>query len=349
MISPLSAGKIAVVGGGAWGTALADVLARKGLDVHLWIYEPEVADAVARSGENTVYLPGHRIHANVRASSDLSAVVSNAAVVVSVSPSQVVRPVMARAAAALPPGVPVVSASKGIEEQSLLLMHDVLQAVLPGGHPVAALSGPSFAAEVARGVPTAVSLACADPELAAALQALFSTPLFRVYTLDDVIGVELAGALKNVVALAAGICDGLGFGHNSRAALITRGLAEISRLGAALGAKPLTFLGLAGLGDLVLTCTGELSRNRTVGFRLGKGESLGAILGSMTAVAEGVRTCDAALRLAKRTGVEVPIVTEVWKVLHEEKSARKAVEDLMGRPSRREFWDLEAPPPDERE
>jgi glycerol-3-phosphate dehydrogenase (NAD(P)+) len=338
-------GKVAVVGGGAWGTALADLLARNGSPVELWVFEPELAEAIARDRENALYLPGRRLAAELHASSDLASVVSGARVVVSVSPSQLVRPVMGRAGAFLAPGVPVVSASKGIEQDSLLLMHEALGEVLPAGHPVAVLSGPSFAAEVAAGVPTAVSLACPDPVLGAQLQALFSGPRFRVYTLDDVIGVELAGALKNVVALAAGICDGLGFGHNTRAALITRGLAEISRLGVALGAKPLTFLGLSGLGDLVLTCTGELSRNRTVGFRLGRGEKLSEILGSMRAVAEGVKTCDAAVRLAGRAGVEVPIVSEVWKVLHEEKEPRSAVEELMGRPRKREFWDLEAPPP----
>ncbi|MBI5442631.1 MAG: NAD(P)-dependent glycerol-3-phosphate dehydrogenase [Deltaproteobacteria bacterium] len=345
-MNAFSGGKIAVVGGGAWGTALADLLARGGSSVELWVYEADLAEAMARERENAIYLPGHRLAEGLRPSSDLASVVSGAALVVSVSPSQMVRSVMAGAAASLAPGVPVVSASKGIEDPSLRLMHQVLEEELPGGHPVAVLSGPSFAAEVARGVPTAVSLACTDTRLGAELQAVFSGPSFRVYTLDDVVGVELAGALKNVVALAAGVCDGLGFGHNSRAALITRGLAEISRLGVALGAKPLTFLGLAGLGDLVLTCTGDLSRHRTVGVRLGRGEKLGEILGSMKAVAEGVKTCDAAVRLASRAGVEVPIIAEVWKILHREKEPRKAVEDLMGRPSKREFWDLEAAPAD---
>jgi glycerol-3-phosphate dehydrogenase (NAD(P)+) len=222
-------------------------------------------------------------------------------------------------------------------------MHQVLQEVLPPAYAanLAALSGPSFADEVARGVPTAVSVACEDRATAQFLQEIFSGPTFRVYTLDDLPGVEVAGAVKNVVALAAGISDGLGFGHNSRAALITRGLSEISRLGAALGAKPITFLGLAGLGDLVLTCTGDLSRNRTVGLRLGQGESLPEILASMKAVAEGVKTCDATVGLARRLGVEMPIATEVWRVLNEGKDPRRAVEDLMGRPAKREFWNLE--------
>lgn len=337
---------VAVVGGGAWGTALADLLARGGRAVALWVYEEDLAAEMARTRENRVYLPGHRLAEGVHPTADLAAAVSGAEVVVSVSPSQVVRPVMGRAAPHMRPGALVVSASKGIERGSLKLMNQVLEEVLPesAARRLAVLSGPSFAAEVARGVPTAVSLACADPEAARRLQSLFAGPTFRVYTLDDVVGVELGGALKNVVALAAGISDGLGFGHNSRAALITRGLAEISRLGTALGARPLTFLGLAGMGDLVLTCTGDLSRNRTVGLRLGRGEKLWEILGSMTAVAEGVQTCEAAVGLAERVGVEVPIAREVWQVLHEEKDPRQAVEDLMSRPSRREFWDLEAPP-----
>lgn len=338
--------RIAVVGGGAWGTALADLLGRAGHGVALWVYEEDLAAEMAETRENRVYLPGHRLAPGVRPTADLAAAVSGAGVVVSVSPSQVVRAVMGRAAPHLAPDTLVVSASKGIERGSLRLMNQVLEEVLPPGcaRRLAVLSGPSFAAEVARGVPTAVSLACADAEAAGRLQALFSGPTFRVYTNDDVVGVELGGALKNVIALAAGISDGLGFGHNSRAALITRGLAEISRLGTALGAKPLTFLGLAGMGDLVLTCTGDLSRNRTVGLRLGRGEKLKEILASMTAVAEGVHTCDAAVGLADRVGAEVPIAREVWRVLHEEKDPRRAVEDLMARPSRREFWDLETPP-----
>ena len=342
----MSPGKVAVVGAGAWGTALADLLGRKGFEVHLWVYEAELAERMAETRENHLYLPDHRIAEAVRPSSDLEAVVEGAAVVVSVTPAQVVRGVMGRAAAAIRHDAWVVSASKGIENGTLCLMHEVLTQVLPEplyGR-VAALSGPSFAAEVIRGVPTAVSLACADPEGARTLQSVFSGPTFRVYTLDDMVGVELGGALKNVIALAAGISDGLGFGFNSRAALITRGLAEISRLGVALGARPLTFLGLAGMGDLVLTCTGSLSRNRSVGLRLGRGEKLPDILGSMRAVAEGVKTTDAAVDLARRHGVDMPIAREVHDVLHGRKEPRQAVEDLMGRPSKREFWDLETPP-----
>jgi len=338
--------KVAVVGAGAWGTALATVLGRKGVAVDLWVYEPDLAERMAESRENDLYLPGHRIPEPVRPTHDLEEAVAGAGVVVSVTPSQVVRQVMTRAAGAIEADAWVVTASKGIEMGSLRLMHEVLGEALPSGFEgrIAALSGPSFAAEVAQGMPTAVSLACRDPRAGRRLQELFSDSRFRVYTLDDIVGVETGGALKNVVALAAGISDGLGFGHNSRAALITRGLAEISRLGVALGADPLTFLGLAGMGDLVLTCTGGLSRNRTVGLRLGQGEPLEEILGSMRAVAEGVKTAGAAVELARRRGVEMPIAETVWDVLEGRLDPREGVERLMGRPAKREFWDLETPP-----
>lgn len=334
---------VAVIGAGAWGTALAHVLGVSGNSVRLWAYEPEVAQAIESSQENTVYLAGHKLHPNVRASNDMEQVLRGAKMVVSVSPSQVVRGVMGQAAPFLDNDALVVSASKGIELNSLKLMHDVLAETLPadfGGH-IGALSGPSFAAEVMQGVPTAVSLACADEEAAQVMQSMFSCPFFRVYTLADVVGAEVGGAMKNVVALAAGIADGLGFGHNSRAALITRGLAEIGRLGVRLGADPLTFLGLSGLGDLVLTCTGDLSRNRTVGLRLGRGETLDEILGPMKAVAEGVKTCDAAVSLSRKIGVEMPIAEKICEVLHEEKDPREATEELMGRPRKREFSGLE--------
>jgi len=336
--------RVAVVGAGAWGTALADHLARNGHPVRLWVYEAELATAMAATRENATYLPGCTLSDQLYPSADLAAVVTGAEVVLSVSPSQVVRRVMTQAAPFLSPHTVVVSASKGIENGSLKLMNQVLKEVLPSAmHPrLAVLSGPSFAAEVARGVPTAVSIACRDPATAQMLQTLFSGPSFRAYTHHDLVGVELGGALKNVIALAAGISDGLGFGHNSRAALITRGLAEISRVGVALGAQPLTFLGLSGMGDLVLTCTGELSRNRTVGVRLGRGETLAEILASMVAVAEGVKTCDAVVELAARLEVDVPIAGEVWQVLHQQKDPAVAVKDLMSRPSRREFWDIEA-------
>jgi glycerol-3-phosphate dehydrogenase (NAD(P)+) len=335
--------RIAVIGAGAWGTALAQVLVVSGNEVRLWSYEAEVADTLNCFHENRQYLPSVPVHPGVVASTDLQWVLDGAEVVVSVSPSQAVRSVMERARDFMPKSAPIVSASKGIEVGTLMLMNEVLEDVLGEecSPRIAALSGPSFARETALGMPTALSLACMDSELSDKLQRILSGPFFRVYTLTDVVGVELGGSLKNVMALASGIVDGLGFGFNSRAALITRGVAEMGRLGAKLGADPLTFLGLSGLGDLVLTCTGDLSRNRMVGMRLGQGECLTEILGSMRSVAEGIKTCDSANALAGKLEVEMPIVRKVWEVLHEEKCPRAAVEELMGRPMRREFWDLE--------
>lgn len=339
MAKKTAAIKAAVIGGGAWGTALADQLGKKGLEVHLWMYEAALAREMADSRVNSVYLPGHRVCDKVMPLSDMKTAVEGAKIVLSASPSQVVRTVMGEAAAYLSKDAVVISVSKGVENGTLKLMHEVIEEVLPegSGGRIAALSGPSFAIEVAKELPTAVSLACRDSRLGEELQSIFSRPSLRVYTMDDVTGAEVGGAVKNVIALAAGICSGLGFGHNSLAAIITRGLAEITRLGVALGAKPITFLGLSGMGDLVLTCTATLSRNHTVGFRLGKGERLSDILASMTAVAEGVKTCDSVVELSHRLAVEMPIVSEVWKVLHEGKNPRNAVEDLMSRPYKSEF------------
>lgn len=338
----MNIGKAAVVGAGAWGTALAQVLARDGGEVALWSYEPEVADEINRHRENRTYLPGCPLSGAITATSDLAEAVGGARLVVSVSPSQTVRKVMGEAAPHLLGDAIIVTASKGMETGTHLLMSQVLAEVLPESlHPrIAALSGPSFAVEVAKSMPTAVSVAARDQKVAEAVQQAFNCRFFRTYWQEDVIGVETGGALKNVIALAAGIADGLGFGHNSRAALITRGIAEIGRLGAKMGAKPITFLGLSGIGDLVLTCTGELSRNRTVGVRLGQGEKLPAILASMRAVAEGVKTCGAANELAARFGVEMPISAKVGEILNEGKDPREAVAELMGRPSRHEFWEL---------
>lgn len=340
----MSARPVAVVGAGAWGTALAHVLAQAGGEVRLWCYEAEVAEDVNTLNENRTYLAGQKIHQGVKATQSLAEALKDAKIVVSVSPSQLVRKVMGEAAPHLSPDAIIVSASKGIETGSMKLMHEVLAEVLSAGlgSRVAVLSGPSFAYEVAAEMPTAVSLAARDHALSAEAQAAFNCHFFRVYTLDDLVGVEIGGALKNVIALAAGIADGLGFGHNSRAALITRGIAEIGRMGVKLGADPMTFLGLSGLGDLVLTCTGELSRNRSVGCRLGKGEKLCDILASMKAVAEGVKTCTAAVELSEKHGVEMPITRKVWEILYENKNPKRAVVELMERPSRREFWDLEA-------
>jgi len=333
------AARAAVLGAGAWGTALADLLGKNGLEVRLWVYEAALADEMAENRVNSVYFPGHVLNENVTPSADFKTVVEGAEIVLSASPSQVVRTVMTEAGKYLSSDAAVVSVSKGIENGSLKLMHEVLSDVLPSnfGDKIAVLSGPSFAAEVAQELPTAVSLACRNSSLAEKLQAAFSNRFFRVYTIDDTIGAEVGGAVKNVMAIASGICRGLGFGHNSLAAIITRGLAEMTRLGIALGADPMTFLGLSGMGDLVLTCTATLSRNHSVGLRLGKGEKLPDILSSMKAVAEGVKTCDSTIELSQRLKVEMPIVSEVWAVIHEGKNPEKAVEDLMARPSKAEF------------
>jgi glycerol-3-phosphate dehydrogenase (NAD(P)+) len=323
--------RAAVVGAGSWGTALANLLAKKGVETVLWSFEPDVAESIERDHVNTRYLEGVALDPRLRATADMARALRGASLVVSVSPSHVVRQVMAQAAGHLDGGALVVSASKGIENESLKTMDGVLADVLPAevARRAAYLSGPSFALEVALEHPTAVTIASGDAEAARRAQEAFQTAYFRVYTSTDVAGVELGGSLKNVIAIAAGIVDGLGFGNNTRAALITRGLAEITRLGVAMGAEPRTFAGLAGMGDLILTCTGALSRNRSVGVELGKGRRLDDILGGMVMVAEGVRTAKSAHDLALRLGVEMPIVHAVHAILFEGLDARAAVQGLM--------------------
>jgi len=325
--------RIGVIGAGAWGSALAKHLAEKGLQVTLWAYERDVVDSIVTKKENTRFLPGVVLPPSLAVTNVLGDAVQDCDGVLFVVPSHVARPVLRQMAPLLAPGMPMISATKGVEEDTFKLMTQVMQDVLPSNvhGQLMVLSGPSFAAEVGQGQPTALCLAGKDSALVAVFQTAFMTSSLRVYADSDLIGVQLGGALKNVIALAAGVVDGLGLGHNTRAALITRGLAEMVRLGVAMGADPRTFYGLSGVGDLVLTCTGSLSRNHTVGVRLGKGESLDTILGSMQAVAEGVRTARAALGLARRVQVEMPIVQEVNAVLFEGKSCRKAVSDLMER------------------
>ncbi len=327
--------RIAVLGAGAWGTALADALARIGHDVVLWAHEAEVATAIVATHENSVFLAGVPLAPSLDATNDIARAVSGADVVLFVAPSAVLRRVAARCAAAVAPEAILVVASKGIEDGTFALMTDVVGSEIPG-HPVVALSGPSFAAEVAARQPTAVVAASEDPAAAAAVQRLCSSPVFRVYTHHDVIGVELGGALKNVMAIAVGIADGLGLGFNARAALMTRGLAEIARLGAALGASPLTFAGLAGVGDLVLTCTGPLSRNRTLGLALGRGESLDTAQAGRVTVAEGVPTARSAHALAQARGVEMPIVSTVHRILFHQDAPAAAIHQLMTRDLRGE-------------
>ncbi|MBS0158985.1 MAG: NAD(P)-dependent glycerol-3-phosphate dehydrogenase [Nitrospira sp.] len=330
--------RVTVVGAGAWGTALAKHLAEKQLAVSLWAHEPEVVHSIAQQRENALYLPGVRLPATLTATNDLSEALAQTDCVLFAVPSHVARPVLGRIGPWLPESVPFVSATKGIEEITFDLMTQVMQDTLPSHlrDSLMVLSGPSFASEVSQGKPTALCLAGRDHGLVKTIQALFITPSFRVYADDDLIGVQLGGALKNVMALAAGVVDGLELGHNARAALITRGLAEMIRLGVAMGADPRTFYGLSGVGDLILTCTGPLSRNHSVGVRLGRGERLEGILASMQAVAEGVRTAKAALGLAQRCGVDMPIVQEVNAVLFADKSCRRAVGDLMEREAKGE-------------
>jgi glycerol-3-phosphate dehydrogenase (NAD(P)+) len=332
--------RIGVIGAGSWGTTLANLLARNGNDVRLWSYEEDVTEAVASTGENTVYLPGVALSSNLSATSDLAAAVDGADVVLSVSPSQHVRRVMKQAAPHVRKDALIVSASKGIETSTLETMAEVLEEALPATRPRrhCFLSGPSFAAEVARDHPTAVTVASRDHEAALRAQALFQAEYFRVYTSHDVTGVELGGALKNVMALAAGMVAGLGFGHNTMAALITRGLAELTRLSLAMGASERTLAGLSGMGDLILTCTGDLSRNRTVGVELGKGRKLDEVLGEMRMVAEGVETTRATHELAQREGIDMPIVAQVHGVLFEDRSPADAVRELMLRDPKPEFW-----------
>ncbi|HEV8399772.1 MAG TPA: NAD(P)H-dependent glycerol-3-phosphate dehydrogenase [Gemmatimonadales bacterium] len=330
--------RIAVIGGGAWGTALADLLARKGDAVTMWAREPEVVEAVNRQHANPVFLPGAALAPALRADGDLGAAVRGAEVVVSAAPAHAVRPVMTQAAAALSKGALVVSVSKGLDPDKLERPSTVLEEVLPRGTPVAVLSGPSFAQEVYQRQPTLVVAAAQDHAVAQRTQRVFSASHFRVYSHTDVVGVELAGALKNVIALAAGILEGLGLGYNTRAAVITRGLAEITRLGVALGADPMTFAGLAGMGDLILTATGALSRNRSLGVALGQGQSFEQAQAGKQTVAEGVNTARTAVALGERHGVELPIAREVADVLFRGKAPRQAVTDLMERDLKAEQW-----------
>ncbi len=329
--------RIGVLGAGSWGTALADLLARKGHSVRIWAREAEVVASINREHENQLFLTGHGLAPSLAAEADAARVVAGADVVVSASPSHAVRRVIGDVASTIRPGTLIVSATKGIEDDSLARMSEVIGSVIPGAR-VTVLSGPSFASEVAASQPTAVVAASHDATAAAEAQELFSTPVFRVYTNADVTGVELGGSLKNVIAIAAGTLEGLGLGHNPRAALLTRGLAEITRLGVALGAEPATFAGLAGMGDLILTATGALSRNRALGMALARGESFEAWQAHHRTVAEGANTSRAAARLAQRAGVEMPIADEVRAVLFEGKAARDSVRDLMERELKAEQW-----------
>ncbi len=325
--------RIAVIGAGSWGTTLAILLADKEHAVRLWVYEKDLAEEMQNARENRVYLPGHRLSDNIAVTSSIKDAVSDAEIIVSVVPSHVARGVIKELVPFVSKDTIIVSATKGIENNTLMLISDVFKDILPKSFHknLTFLSGPSFAKEVVQKMPTAVALASYDKKAGESVQNAFSTEYFRVFTNSDVIGVELGGALKNVIAIATGIADGMGFGHNTRAAIITRGLAEMTRFGIAMGAEPATFAGLSGLGDLILTCTGELSRNRTVGIRLGKGEKLKNILASMKMIAEGVKTTKAAYELSKKYSIEMPIINEVYYILYEDKDVMASAKDLLKR------------------
>jgi glycerol-3-phosphate dehydrogenase (NAD(P)+) len=325
--------KIGVIGAGSWGTALANLLAQKGMDVALWVREEEVYDRIVRERVNSLFLPGVSLSTHLTPVQTFEEALSGKELALIVVPSHVFRKVLEGLRPHLREGMHVMAATKGIENETGMVMSQVAESILSKSFmkTYGCLSGPSFAQEVAAGYPTAVTIACNHMEHAENLQRLFATSAFRVYVSQDLTGLQLGGALKNVIAIAAGASDGLGFGHNARAALITRGLAEMTRLGVAMSANPHTFAGLGGMGDLVLTCTGDLSRNRTVGFKIGKGMKLEEITRGMKMVAEGIKTTKSAYELSRKVNVEMPITKEIYEVLYNRKDPRDAVRDLMTR------------------
>lgn len=327
---------ISVIGSGSWGTTLASLLADKGYDVTLWTRETDLAERINKERVNNLYLPDIALSHNLKATNNIAEAVSASRYIVNVVPTQYIRPVFTQAKQYIKEESIIISAAKGIEIETLLTPSMVLKEIL--GKPVSIISGPSFAKEVAAKLPTAVTLATEDKKTGLLLQEIFNTDYFRVYTHDDIIGVEIGGALKNVIAIAAGICDGLGLGHNSRAALITRGLSEIARLGLSMNAREITFSGLSGLGDLVLTCTGPLSRNYNVGCKLGRGQKLSEIVSGTIHVAEGVTTTRAAYDLSKKLDIDLPITEQVYLTLYKDKPPKEAVRDLMNRTLKSEFY-----------
>lgn len=330
--------KIAVIGAGSYGTCLAKHLGDQGYDVALWCRNPERAARVQETRENNDYLPGFTLPDSITVTSDLEQAVRGRGMVIGVTPSQAVREVLGQAAQYFEPNVLVVNTSKGLEEGSDDRVDQIYTDIFPEdiANRAAFLSGPTFAKEVAAGMPSAMVVASRDHDSAVAVQEVFHNPLFRVYSSEDYIGVQVGGALKNIIAICAGLSDGLGFGQNARAALITRGMAEISRIGVAMGADPLTFLGLSGMGDLVLTCAGDLSRNRRVGLALAEGKSLDAIVSEMQMVAEGVKTTKVAHEWTERHGVYAPLTTLIYSVLYMGLDAREGIADIMGRDQRPE-------------
>ena len=331
--------RIGVVGAGAWGTALANLLAEKGFQVDLWAFETEVCADIVESRENKLFLPGIRLSKNLRPSNDLEKAATGKEILLLAMPSHVFRSVSVNLIHHLSEKTIIISASKGIENKTHLTMTGVLQQLLPPRlhDQLAVVSGPSFAQEVAKKIPTAITAAARRLDMAEQVQAAFATPYFRVYTSQDIIGAQIGGAVKNVMAITAGISDGLGLGLNTRAALITRGITEIQRLGIRLGANPKTFMGLAGIGDLVLTCTGTLSRNWTVGNRLGQGMKLDSIISQTRTVAEGVKTTKSVCNLSKKLGVKMPIAEQVYRILYEDLDPKEALHTLMIRDLKHEY------------
>jgi glycerol-3-phosphate dehydrogenase (NAD(P)+) len=325
--------RIGVIGAGAWGTALGNLLAEKGYEVDLWVREQEVYDQIKNKQINETFLPGIALTPSLNPVRTFEEALVDKNIALIVVPSHVFRNVLSDMRPHLPEGISMITATKGIENHSLKIMSQVAEDVLPREYAehFSCLAGPSFAKEVARRLPAAVTIACRDLNHAEALQKIFSADYFRVYTSDDLVGIQLCGALKNVIAIAAGASDGLGFGLNTRAALITRGLAEITRLGVAMGANPLTFAGLSGMGDLILTCTGDLSRNRTVGLKIAQGMSLQDITAGVDTVAEGIKTALSAYELANKMGVDMPITNQVYEVLYKGKDPNQAVREHMAR------------------
>jgi glycerol-3-phosphate dehydrogenase (NAD(P)+) len=327
---------IAVAGAGSWGTTLAYLLSHKGLEISLWVFEKDLAREIERTRENKIYLPGVSLPKSIRISHQIEEVLKKAQYILNAVPSQFTRSVFTDSFPFISKEAIIISASKGIERGTLKTISLVLREL--SGKRVAVISGPSFAKEVVKNLPTAVTLAIEDRDVGLRLQEMFTINNFRVYTHDDVLGVEIGGALKNVMAIASGISDSLGLGLNARASLITRGLAEMTRLGVTMGAKERTFSGLSGMGDLVLTCTGSLSRNYTLGIKLGQGMKLESILEHTASVIEGVATAESAYELSKKYGIEMPIVEQVYKIIYEGKEPSRAVNDLMSRPLKTEFY-----------